>query len=278
MTTRRVRIATIQFDHRPISSFDQFAAQVTHYARLAEDASCQLAVFPEYLTGPLAMLDPDWQRWTVPYRELFEGLARSLKLTLLAGTHLTEKAGRFYNTAHLFLPSGEMHTQEKIHMTPCEVDPWGLARGDGVKVIDTPAGRLAIQVCFDSEFPEPTRLAAEARADLILVPSATDDKQGFWRVRYSCHARAIENQVYVVHAALVGSLPVRFLEQSVGRSGIITPCDLPFPPGGVLADGDWNQGMAVIGEVDLGLLEAVRTGGCVMPRQERRPEAYFIRP
>ena len=121
-------------------------------------------------------------------------------------------------------------------------------------------------------------LAAEAGADLILVPSATDDKQGFWRVRYSCHARAIENQVYVVHAALVGSLPVRFLEQSVGRSGIITPCDLPFPPGGVLADGDWNQGMAVIGEVDLGLLEAVRTGGCVMPRQERRPEAYFIRP
>lgn len=276
MSSKRVRIATIQFDHRPITGFDQFAAQAVHYVRLAEDADCHLAVFPEYLTGPLSMLDADSRRWTEPYRELFSGLARSSKMTILAGTHLTEREGSLYNTAHLFLPSGEMFTQEKIHMTPCEVDPWCLGRGDGVQVFDTPVGRLAIQVCFDIEFPEPTRLAAEAGADLILVPSATDDKQGFWRVRYSCHARAIENQVYVVHSALVGGLPVRFLEQSVGRSGIITPCDIPFPQGGVLTDGDWNQGMAVIGEVDLGLLQGIREGGSVTPRKERRPEAYFV--
>lgn len=274
--TRRVRIATIQFDHRPITSFDQFAAQVAHYVRLAEDAECHLAVFPEYLTAPLTMMDPDWERWTAPYQELFSGLACSTKLTILGGTHLTKKEGGLHNTAHLFLPSGELYQQDKIHMTPCEIDPWCLGRGDGVKVFDTPAGRLAIQVCFDSEFPEPTRLAAEAGADLILVPSATDDKQGFWRVRYSCHARAIENQVYIVHSALVGGLPVRFLEQSVGRSGIITPCDIPFPQGGVLTDGDWNQGMAVIGEVDLDLLASVRERGSVMPRRERRPEAYFV--
>lgn len=274
--SKRVRIATVQFDHRPVSGFDQFAAQVVHYVRLAEDSACQLMVFPEYLTGPLAMLDPDWNRWTGPYQELFSSLARRAQMTILAGTHLTDQGGVLQNTAHLFLPSGELYTQAKIHLTPCEIDPWGLGRGDGVSVVDTPVGRVAVQVCFDSEFPEPTRLAAEAGADLILVPSATDDKQGFWRVRYSCHARAIENQVYVVHSALVGGLPVRFLEQSVGRSGIITPCDIPFPQGGVLADGDWNQGMAVIGEVDLGLLAEIRRSGSVLPRNERRPEAYFV--
>lgn len=275
--SKRVRIATIQFDHRPITGFDHFAAQVLHYVRLAEDAGCHLVVFPEYLTAPLAMLEPDWERWTGPYRELFASLARRAKLTILAGTHLTARNEVLYNTAHLFLPSGELFTQEKLHMTPCEVDPWCLGRGDGLRVFDTPAGRVAVLVCFDVEFPAAAQVAAEAGADILLVPSATDDRQGFWRVRHCCHARAVENQVYVVHSALVGGLPsLRYLEQSYGRSAIITPCDLPFPPGGLLAEGEWNQGLCVVGEVDLGLLAEVRRSGSVLPRSERRPEAYRI--
>ena len=274
---KRVRIATIQFDHRPITGFDQFAAQVLNYVRLAEDAGCQLVVFPEYLTGPLAMLDPDWSRWTGPYRELFSGMARSTKMTILAGTHLTERGDVTYNTAHLFLPSGELYTQDKLHMTPCEVDPWCLGRGNDLTVVDTPVGRLGILVCFDVEFPGAATALADAGVDMILVPSATDDRQGFWRVRHCCHARTVENQVYVVHSALVGGLPsVRYLEQSYGRSGILTPCDIPFPPNGIMVEGEWNQGLCVVGEVDLGLLQQVRQSGSVTPRKERRPEAYHI--
>lgn len=275
---QRVRIATIQFDHRPVRGFDEFAAQVFHYVRLAEDDRCQLVVFPEYLTAPLVTLDPDWSRWTGPYQELFAGLARSTKMSILAGTHMTERDGKQYNTAHMFLPSGELFTQDKLHMTPCEgEDAWCLSRGEGITLIDTPFGRVGILVCFDVEFGEPARIAAEAGADILLVPSATADRAGFWRVRHCCHARAVENQVYVVHSALVGGLPsVRYLEQSWGKSGIITPCDIPFPPNGLMTEGDWNQGLCVTGEVDLGLLHRVRKEGSVLPRAERRPEAYRI--
>lgn len=275
--SKRVRIATIQFDHRPITGFDQFAAQVLNYVRLAEDSGCQLVVFPEYLTGPLVMLDPDWRRWTGPYQELFAGLSRSTKMSILAGTHLTERGDTLYNTAHLFLPNGQMFTQEKLHMTPCEVDPWCLGRGEGITMVDTPFGRVAILVCFDVEFPEAAHVAAENGADILLVPSATDDRQGFWRVRHCCHARAVEHQVYVVHSALVGGLPsVRYLEQSYGTSAIITPCDIPFPPRGIAVEGEFNQGLCVVGEVDLDLLHQVRRSGCVLPRTQRRPEAYRL--
>ncbi|HEY3367514.1 MAG TPA: carbon-nitrogen hydrolase family protein [Symbiobacteriaceae bacterium] len=276
-TNKRVRIATIQFDHRHVAGFDQFAAQVLHYVRLAEDDACQLAVFPEYLTAPLMTLEPEWQRWTGAYRELFSGLAHRAKMTILAGTHVVERAGKLYNTAHLFLPTGEMYTQEKLHLTPGEVDPWGLARGESLTVADTPAGRVAMTICFDVEFPGTAQAACDAGADILLVPSATSDRQGFWRVRHCCHARAVENQVYVVHSALVGGLPaVRFMEQSFGRSGILAPCDLPFPPAGVIADGEFNQGLCVVGEVDLTLLERVRKSGSVTPRTERRPEGYRV--
>lgn len=275
--SKRVRIASIQFDHRPVAGFDQFAAQVFNYVRLAEDDRCQLVVFPEYLTAPLVALDPDWNRWTGAYRELFSSLAHSTKMTILAGTHLTDRGGKLYNTAHLFLPSGELHTQEKLHMTPGEVEMWGLERGDGLTVVDTPVGRVGIAICFDVEFPDVARVLAEAGVDLLLVPSATADRAGYWRVRYCSQARAVENQVYVVHSALVGGLPaVRYLEQSWGKSGILTPCDIPFAPGGIAAEGEWNQGLCVTADVDLALLEEVRRQGSVLPRLERRPEAYRV--
>jgi len=274
-----VRVAAVQFNHHPITGFDQFAAQVQNHVRLAEDAGCDLMVFPEYVTGPLAMLDPDWRRWTEPYKELFQGLARSSKMTILAGSHISEDGDSLRNRAYLFLPAGEIHTQDKIHLTPYEVEPYGLMRGDDLTVVDTPVGRVAILICFDVEFPDCAKLVVEAGADILLVPSATDDRQGFWRVRHCCHARAVENQVYVVHSALVGGLPdVRYFEQSYGRSGIITPCDVPFPPGGIAAQGEWNHGSTVIGEVDLELLERVRKSGSVLPRKESRPEGYRLRP
>lgn len=274
--SKRVRIATIQFDQRPVIGFDQFAAQVQHYVRLAADARCQLVVFPEYVTASLVAVDPDWHRWTGPYQELFAGLSRSTNMTIQAGTHLTERDDVLYNTAHLFLPSGELFTQDKVHLTPFEAAP-SVGRGDGFSMVDTPFGRVAVIVCFDIEFPGAAEVVAEAGADIILVPSCTDDRQGFWRVRHCCHARAVENQVYVVHSALVGGLPdVRYMEQSYGRSAIITPCDLPFPPGGIMAEGEWNQGLCVVGDVDLSLLAEVRRSGSVLPRLERRPEAYQI--
>ena len=275
--SKRVRIASVQFDHKPVTGFDQFAAQVFNYVRLAEDDKCQLMVFPEYLTAPLVALDPDWTRWTGAYQELFSSLARSTKMTIQAGTHIAEREGKLYNTAHLFLPSGEVFTQEKIHMTPGEGDLLMLERGNGLTIVDTPVGRVAILICFDVEFPDTAQVACEAGADILLVPSATGDRAGFWRVRHCCHARAVENQVYVVHSALVGGLPsVRNMEQHWGKSGIITPCDVPFPMQGLAAEGEWNQGLCVVGEVDLSLLEQVRREGSVLPRVERRPEAYRV--
>jgi predicted amidohydrolase len=274
---KRVRICAVQYDQQPVSSFEQFADQINQYVAYAVDDKCDLIVFPEFVTMALFAVDPNPNRWTELYRSLGRDLARSSNMLILGGTHVTEREGTRYNTAHLFFPDGQMYTQEKLHLTPCEVEPWRFGRGDDIKVIDTPVGRIAILVCFDSEFPEAALAAAEAGADILLVPAATADRQGFWRVRHCCHARAVENQVYVVHSALVGRLPqVRYMEQYFGTSAIITPCDVPFPPRGVAAEGEWNQGLCVVGEVDLDLLQEVRESGSVLPRMQRRPEAYRV--
>jgi len=58
-------------------------------------------------------------------------------------------------------------------------------------------GDFGILICYDIEFPEVARVLAEAGAEILFVPSCTDGREGFCRVRYCAQARAIENQVYV---------------------------------------------------------------------------------
>ena len=274
----RVTVSAVQFGHRPLSSFEEFAAQVEGHVALAKDFGSQLICFPEYMTAALLSIDGDdaldlerWDRWTGPYVQLMQELSRRFGLFILGGTHLAREGERHYNTAYLFGPTGEVVTQRKLHLTPCEIDPWRLATDDVVRVIETPIGKLAILVCFDIEFPEAVRAAVDGGADIILCPSATDDRAGFYRVRYCALARAVENQVYVVHSALVGRLPrVRFFEQSYGRSAVISPCDVPFARDGIVAEGEWNQDLVVTGVIDLERLQEVRTAGSVTPRLVRR--------
>lgn len=285
----RVRISSVQFHQRPVTSFADFAQQIRWAVQIAKDAGAQLLCFPEYVTGPLAGLSHterrsgtgniersnvplhSWGVWTEAYIELFRGLAQRSRMYIVGGTHLVHEDNVWYNTAHLFAPSGDIYTQRKLHLTPYESAPWALGAGENISVFDTPIGRLAILVCFDVEFPEAARVAVDAGAQILICPSATDDRAGFWRVRHCCMARAVENQVYVVHSALVGNLPtLPGLEQSYGRSAIISPCDIPFPPDGIVAQGEWNQELVITGDVDFGLLDDVRSQGSVTPALCRR--------
>ena len=81
-------------------------------------------------------------------------------------------------------------------------------------------------MCYDVEFPEVARGAARAGARILIVPSCTDDRQAFLRVRYCAQARAIENQRYVIHAGTVGSLPmVPAVSINYGQAAILTRGD-----------------------------------------------------
>jgi predicted amidohydrolase len=151
-------------------------------------------------------------------------------------------------------------------MTRFEREEWDVAPESTLRLFETEFGRVAIAICYDVQFPEIARAAARLGAHILVVPSCTDDRQGFWRVRYCAHARAIENQMYVIHAATVGSLPmVPAVSLNYGQAAILTPSDFAFSRDGILAEGNANQEMMVIGDLDLRIIEQVRTTGTVLP-------------
>ncbi|MBI3452797.1 MAG: carbon-nitrogen hydrolase family protein [Rhodospirillales bacterium] len=278
-----MRVAAAQYALKPVASFEAFADQATAAVAAAAEFDARLFVLPEYLTTQLLSIPAngrpgdirDLPAHTPQYRDLFSHLARSRAMHILAGTHVTAEGNKLYNTAYLFHPDGRVDTQEKLHLTPTETGPWGLAPGTTLKLIDLSWAKAAILVCYDVEFPELARRARAEGADLLLVPSCTDDRHGFHRVRYCAQARAIEDQTYVVVAATVGGLPeVEHLRSHVGEAALLAPCDYPFPPGGVLAAGEINCDMVVAADLDFAALARARAGGSVRTWQDRRPDLY----
>ncbi len=280
----RIRVSAVQYHLHAINSFEEFAARCDHYVRLAQEFGTEFLLFPEFFTTQLLSIPDEHGRarkisrlpeFTEQYRELFYLLARNSGMHIIAGTHVLERDGKLQNTAHLFYPEGRIAEQPKLHITPTEITEWKIAPGDGVKVFDTDKGRIAMLTCYDIEFPEIVRMVRAKGADVIYCPSCTDDLHGFYRVRHCCHARTIENQVYVVTTGTVGSLPtVDFMRANTGQAAILSPNDVPFPPRGIVAEGQLNNDMIVTADIDLALLHEVRARGSVTTWRDRRTDLY----
>lgn len=125
------------------------------------------------------------------------------------------------------------------------------------------------------EFPEAARVIAEAGAEILFVPSCTDERHAFFRVRYCSQARAIENQMYVALSGTVGNLPkVPYMATNYGQAAIFTPSDYIFARDGIAAEGTFNQEQMVISDVDLDLLAEQRVNGTVIPINDMIKDAY----
>ena len=160
---------------------------------MASDAGSDFAVFPEIFTTQLMSFSNEKipskavQRltfFTEEYINLFTGLAVKYNVNIIGGSHFVEEKEKIYNISYLFRRDGTIEKQYKLHITPNERKWWGISQGDTVKVFDTDCGKIAIQICYDIEFPELARIATDKGAKIIFTPFNTEDRQGYLRVRY----------------------------------------------------------------------------------------------
>jgi predicted amidohydrolase len=274
----RLRVASLQYFIRPVKAFEEFEEQVAGLIETAADYKCQLIVFPEYFSIQLLTLGNvkrpireqvrDLAKQSPRIVEMLQGLSAKYNIHIVGGTTpvLDSSSEKVLNRSHIISPSGALGTQDKLHMTRFEKEDWIVHPGKRLKIFDTDFGKVAIAICYDSEFPEIARTAARAGATILFVPSCTDDRQGFLRVRLCAHARAIENQMYVIQSSTVGSLPmVPAVSLNYGQASILTPSDFVFSRDGILAEGIPNQETMVIGELNLELIETSRSTGTVLP-------------
>lgn len=281
-----VRICAIQYMMKKIDSFQDFTRQIEYYVDVASDFGSDFAVFPELFTTQLmSFLEekrPDQAvrrlaKYTDQYIEVFTELAVRYNVNIVGGSHFVEEDGDIYNVAYLFRRDGTIEKQIKIHATPNERKWWGISEGNEINVFDTDCGKVAIQICYDIEFPELARIAVDKGANIIFVPFCTDDRQGYLRVRYCAQARAVENQVYTCIAGTVGNLThVENMDIQYAQSGIFSPSDFGFARDGIVGECDANVDTVVVGDVDLEKLRRSRNSGSVRQLRDRRRDLYQI--
>lgn len=285
--TQIVRVSSVQYEMRKISNFTEFAQQVEYFVDAASDYRSDFILFPELFTLQLLSITKAQRpgsaarklaEYTPQYLKLMTKLAIKHNINIVGGSQFCLEKEKLYNVAFLFKRDGKIERQYKIHITPSERRWWGVVGGSKVNVIDTDCGRVAINICYDIEFPELARIAAKKGAQIIFCPFNTDGRHGYLRVRYCAQARCIENHLYVITSGCTGNLPfVENADVHYAQSGIYTPADLPFSRDGVAAESTPNTETVIMHDLDLETVRRHRYQGSTLNWNDRRTDLYSIR-
>ncbi|MFV0607208.1 MAG: bifunctional GNAT family N-acetyltransferase/carbon-nitrogen hydrolase family protein [Niabella sp.] len=281
-----VRLGLIQWQMRLYKNLDEMMQQVEYFIDSVSAYRCDFALFPEFFNAPL-MADYNMlsaaeavkklAEFTPKIKERFSDLAVSYNINIITGSMPDLRDGKLYNVGHLCRRDGTIEEFVKIHVTPDEERVWGLCGGNEVKTFETDCGKIGILICYDSEFPELSRLLADENMDILFVPFLTDTQNGYFRVRHCAQARAIENECYVAIAGSVGNLPkVHNMDIQYAQSAVLTPCDFSFPANGVKAEATPNTEMVLIADVDVDLLRQLHSYGSVKNLIDRRKDMYNV--
>ncbi len=261
-------IAAIQMNSTPVVA-DNLATAARLLADAAE-AGAVLAALPENFaimgvkeTDKLAHAEAFGRG---PIQDWLAETARRLGLWIVAGTvpvAVDGDPGRVWAASLVVDTNGERRGRyDKIHLFDVDVpsatgeryrESRTIAHGDpaGFAVVDTPAGKLGLSVCYDLRFPELYRELAARGAEILCVPAAFTARTGLAHWEILLRARAIENQVYVLAPGETGVHAGG--RQTWGHSMIVGPWGEML---GCVAEG---EGM-VAAEVDLPALHALRAG------------------
>jgi predicted amidohydrolase/GNAT superfamily N-acetyltransferase len=282
-----VRLGLVQWQMRPYKSLDDVMEQAEFFIDAVSGYRSDFALFPEFFNAPL-MAENNHLSTPEAIRELakhtaemvrrFAKLAISYNINIITGSMPELVDGKLHNVGYLCRRDGSMERYEKLHVTPDEAKVWGMVGGNKLQAFDTDCGKIGILICYDSEFPELSRLLADEGMDILFVPFLTDTQNGFSRVRHCAQARAIENECYVAIAGSVGNLPkVQNMDIQFAQSMVFTPCDFAFPTNGVKAETTQNSEMILIADVDIDLLRNLNQFGSVRNLKDRRLDLFELR-
>lgn len=282
-----VRLGLVQWQMRRYRNRTELMEQAEFFIDALTTYRADFALFPEFFNAPLMaennhLSEPDAIRelatHTEPIVKQFSELAISYNINIITGSMPEVRDDLLYNVGYLCRRDGTVERYEKLHVTPDEAKVWGMQGGDILKTFDTDCGKIGILICYDSEFPELSRLLADEGMDILFVPFLTDTQNGYSRVRNCAQARAIENECYVAIAGSVGNLPkVHNMDIQYAQSMVFTPCDFAFPSNGIKAEATPNTEMILLADVDLDLLRELNQFGSVKNLKDRRKDLFILK-
>ena len=214
------------------------AANQATVSALASEAAAQgarMLFLPEcvnYMKGDDDVVETNTvlQPLSGPSMTEYRAIARRNGLWISVGgfQELSNQAGKGHNTHVVIDADGRLAAvYRKAHLFDLDLPGLRLQEsertvaGKSLTVVDTPAGRLGLSVCYDLRFPRLYGALTAAGSQLLAIPAAFTVPTGAAHWELLLRARAVETQCYVVAAAQVGVH--NKVRTSYGHAMIIDP-------------------------------------------------------
>ena len=138
-----------------------------------------------------------------PFAGAVSELARQYNTAIVYG--YPERDGdALYNSAACIGADGKLVANHRKLLLPPGFEAEYFTNGSGLTLFELGGLRCAILICYDAEFPEMVRAAAQAGAQVVIVPTALNDA---WAVvaEQVMPVRAFENGVWLLYANHAGT-------------------------------------------------------------------------
>ena len=277
-----LRIAGVQFVGHADKAVNIETAE--RMVRQAAARGAKIACLPELFNTMYFCVEtkPEYFDWAEPVpgptTDRMGALARELGIVLIAPVFERAPDGRYFNTAAVLGPDGQMIGKYRKSSIPFmdaaqSSEPRGNEKfyftpGDlGFPTFDTPFARIGILICYDRHFPEAARMLGLRGAHLLLVPTATYREwiRDVWEVELRGHA--IANMFYVGGVNKVGKDVGGPPDRHYFGSALFID-----PKGGVMARAGDKEDEILYADIDPKVCDDVRDLWGFL--KFRRPDAY----
>jgi len=194
---------------------------------------------------------------------------------LVVGGSLVEAVGdKLFNTCFVFDKGELLGLHRKIHLFDIDVpgrmtfkESETMSPGTTPTLIKTRFGNFGFGICYDIRFASYAMLLRQMGAEVLFYPSIFNNETGPRHFLLSGQARALDTQCFVILSSCAQYKERPDFYQSFGHSAIID-CD-----GKIRQHLGRDEGI-LMGEVDLSLVEEIRTQIPYTSEGQTRPDIY----
>jgi predicted amidohydrolase len=186
------KVAAVQFEPE-LGRVEENRRRMIQQAVYAAERNARLIVFPEMATSGYVWNDrkeisPYVETIPGPTTEAMAAVAREYNCYVVAGLpEVDSETGIYYNSAVLVGPEGVVGKYRKTHLFAADAR-WAREGKEDIPVFSTEIGRIALLICMDAMYFEPSRIAALQGADIVAFPTnwvgtKNNPPSNTWRLR-----------------------------------------------------------------------------------------------
>jgi len=227
---RNIKLGTVYF-RPPGPTVEENVKQMSRLLDQAGESGCRIVCLPEgWPTCNTGLGMTRVEANTIDGRAsvMMASKAKQYGMYIVSGLY-NWSGDTLYNIAALYDRKGKIQAVYKKVQLPDSETEQGAVPGDSIPVFETDFGRIGILICWDSFFPEVSRILALKGAEIIFCP-IWGDVRGAESWKITAQSRAIDNGVYFVtsifdgHSVIVN--PAGEILQETGTQGTLLTADI----------------------------------------------------